>query len=131
MPALNEETLYRPFIAEDGLEYDDFAAFLCGQPQDTWRNQRIQEHRRAGRSEQALRQWIKGYDGDDPRTTGELTGLEVTRRAFSAADAEYAFADRAVRQVRANFEVCPHGLGLVPDGPADREAQSRGYFSPF
>lgn len=74
MRALNEENLYRPFIAEDGLEYDDFAAFLCGQPQDTWRNSRIQEHRKAGRSEAALRQWIKGYDGDDPRTTAELTG---------------------------------------------------------
>jgi hypothetical protein len=80
MPALNEENLYRPFIAEDGLEYDDFAAFLCGQPQDTWRNRRIQEHRKNGRSESALRQWIKGYDGDDPRTTSELDGLKSEER---------------------------------------------------
>ena len=77
MPALNEEDLYHPFIAEDGLEYEDFAAFLCGQPQDTWRNQRIQDHRKAGRSEAALQQWIKGYDGDDPRTTGELEGARA------------------------------------------------------
>jgi hypothetical protein len=93
MPALNEETLYRPFIAEDGLEYDDFAAFLCGQPQDTWRNQRIQEHRKAGRSEQALRAWIKGYDGDDPRTTGELEA-----------------GARAVRHSKANFASRPFGI---------------------
>lgn len=85
----------KPFIAEDGLEYDDLAAYICGQPQDTWRNQRIQRHRQAGRSEEAIREWIKGYDGDDPRTTGELKA-----------------SDRAARQVHANFSVCPHGLGL-------------------
>jgi hypothetical protein len=85
MPALNEESLYRPFIAEDDLEYEDFAAFLCGRPQDTWRNQRIQDHRKAGRSEAALQQWIKGYDGDDPRTTEELSGIEIAFRAHAAA----------------------------------------------
>ncbi len=65
MPALNEESLYRPFIAEDDLEYEDFAAFLCGRPQDTWRNQRIQDHRKAGRS--------------------ELSGIEIAFRAHAAA----------------------------------------------
>ncbi len=61
MPALNEESLYRPFIAEDDLEYEDFAAFLCGRPQDTC------------------------YDGDDPRTTEELSGIEIAFRAHAAA----------------------------------------------
>jgi hypothetical protein len=111
MPALNEENLYRPFIAEDGLEYDDFAAFLCGQPQDTWRNRRIQEHRKNGRSESALRQWIKGYDGDDPRTTSELGELEVTHRSWSAAKAKDAFAERMLRRCNADsaaYVVEPH-----------------------
>jgi hypothetical protein len=98
MPTLNEEDLYRPFIAEDGLEYEDFAAFLCGQPQDTWRNQRIQDHRKAGRSEAALQQWIKGYDGDDPRTTGELESVEIAIRAHRAGAAGGLFAHRASKE---------------------------------
>jgi hypothetical protein len=85
-----------PFIAKDGLEYEDLAAYILGRPTDCWRNRRIQEYRQAGRSEEALRQWIKGYDGDDPRTTSQLTS-----------------AERAYKQVDANFAVCPHGLGLI------------------
>lgn len=56
----------KPFIAEDGLEYEDLAAYICGQPIDCWRNRTIQSFREGGRSEEAIREWIKGYDGDDP-----------------------------------------------------------------
>ena len=105
MPAPHDEVdIYRPFIAQDGLEYGGLAAFILGQPLDTWRNQRIQEHRKAGRSEASIREWIKGYDGDDPRTTPELEIAEKVRR-----------------QVAANFAVHPLGL---PD-LADRKTRAR------
>jgi hypothetical protein len=88
---MNEEIdIHAPFIAQDGLEYACFAKYLLGEPQDTWRNQRIQDHRKAGRSEAALQQWIKGYDGDDPRTTQEL-GVANRSIRHTRADAA-AFA---------------------------------------
>lgn len=113
MPALNEEDLYRPFIAEDGLEYEDFAAFLCGQPQDTWRNQRIQDHRRAGRCEAALQQWIKGYDGDDPRTTGELSAPEVFIKQTGAlfASTDFEITRRAQRALGPQDPRAQQGAG--------------------
>lgn len=58
-----------PFIASDGLEYEDLAAFICQQPYDNWRNNTIQGFRQAGRSEAAIREWIAGYDGDDGTPT--------------------------------------------------------------
>ncbi len=54
------------FIAQDGLDYEDLAAYLLGQPFPCNRNTYIQALRAKGRSEEAIREWIKGYDGCDP-----------------------------------------------------------------
>jgi hypothetical protein len=83
------------FIAEDGLEYENLAEYICGRPVDCWRNRTIQNWRQGGRSEAAVREWIKGYDGDDPTPSSKLD-----------------FAARADRQVRANFSVDSWGRPL-------------------
>lgn len=77
----------KPFIAQDGLEYDDLAAYLLDQPQSTARNRYIQEARAIGRSEEIIREWIKSYDGEDPRTTAELP---THRREARKKDADFS-----------------------------------------
>lgn len=84
--------IHAPFIAEDGLEYQDFGDFLLGKPVACFRNDHIQKARKAGRSEESIRLWIKGYDGNDPTPSCRL-------------DQEA----RVQRQVRANFAVHPFG----------------------
>lgn len=63
---------YAPFIAEDGLEYEDFAAYILQTPLGCARNEHILAHRQAGRSEEAIRVWIKAYDGEDPTPSSQL-----------------------------------------------------------
>ena len=63
---------FAPFIAEDGLEYEDFAAFILQPPLGCARNEHILAHRKAGRSEEAIRVWIKAYDGEDPTPSSQL-----------------------------------------------------------
>lgn len=60
-----------PYTGPDGLEYGDFADFLCQTPIKNWRNEHIIAHRAAGRSEEAIREWIKGWDGEDPTPNPE------------------------------------------------------------
>ena len=40
---------FRPFVAEDGLEYEDLASYLCSKPVDCARNDVIEALRRHGR----------------------------------------------------------------------------------
>lgn len=61
-----------PFIASDGLEYGDFADFICQTPLACPRNEHILAHRKAGRSEEAIRLWIKAYDGEDPIPSSQI-----------------------------------------------------------
>jgi hypothetical protein len=77
----------KPFIAQDGLEYDDLAACLLNQPQATARNRYIQEACAIGRSEKVIREWVKSYDGEDPRTTSELV---AHRREARKKDADFS-----------------------------------------
>lgn len=74
----------KPFIAQDGLEYDDLAAYICDQPQDTWRNREIAEARAEGQPEETVRAWIKLYDGDDPCTTQELPAARADYKKRAA-----------------------------------------------
>ncbi len=80
------------FIAEDGLEYQNLADYICARPVDCFRNNHIQNARKAGRSEESIRRWIKGYDGEDPTPSCQLEAQA-----------------RAERQVRANFATHPWG----------------------
>lgn len=75
----------KPFIASDGLEYGCFADKILGRPLQSWRNHRIQEERSHGASEAAIREWIRFYDGDDPRTSADLGDSERAKR-HSRAD---------------------------------------------
>ena len=40
---------FRPFVAEDGLEYEDLASYLCSKPVDCARNDVIEALQRHGR----------------------------------------------------------------------------------
>lgn len=73
----------KPFIASDGLEYLCVADKILGEPIKSWRNLRIQEERSKGASEEAIREWIKFYDGDDPRTSVDLSSRERAERHAS------------------------------------------------
>ena len=74
-----------PFIASDGLEYEDLAACILGTPLGCPRNEHILAHRRAGRSEEAIRIWIKAYDGEDP-TPSVILEARATRSREATAD---------------------------------------------
>lgn len=76
---------HAPFIAEDGLEYEDLAAKILDQPLDSWRNVEILTRRAQGRPEVAIRRWIKAYDGDS-YTPGECSTRPRQLRAWNAAD---------------------------------------------
>lgn len=86
---------YAAFIAEDGLEYANLAEYICARPVDCFRNNHIRKARSERRSEESIREWIKGYDGDDPTPSHQLD--------------ETARTDR---HLRANFAVSPRGYGL-------------------
>lgn len=83
------------FIAEDGLEYASLAEYICNRPVDCWRNRTIQTWRAGRRSEESIREWIKGYDGKDATPSHRLEAQA-----------------RVERQVRANFVVDPLGRSL-------------------
>jgi hypothetical protein len=51
-----------PLLGKDGLEYEDFGDWLCRKPAQCQRNDHIQRFRAEGRSEEAIRAWIEGYD---------------------------------------------------------------------
>jgi hypothetical protein len=80
-----------PCIGQDGLEYEDFAQLILGEPKDCWRNKHIITARRRGTRESDIRTWIKAFDegGDEV--------LEVRRHA------------------RANLALNPLGRGLIDD----------------
>lgn len=94
-----------PFIAQDGLEYEDLAAYILGKPATCWRNTAIQSFRANGRSEASIREWIKGFDGEDATPTvilNRVAGLaddsisavaahaRINRRFNAACAAAYA-----------------------------------------
>ena len=49
-------------IASDGLEYEDLAQRLLGQPKDTWRNAQIKALRVSGYGEAEVRTYYEAYD---------------------------------------------------------------------
>jgi hypothetical protein len=88
-----------PFIASDGLEYEDLAACILGTPLGCPRNEHILAHRRAGRSEEAIRIWIKAYDGED--TTPSVVLRQRANEAKSSLEALTFAAGLARRHSRA------------------------------
>ncbi len=54
-----------PFVVQDGLEYEDLAAFLVNDPIDSWRNTEILSRRARKEPEEFIRRWIHAYDGAD------------------------------------------------------------------
>lgn len=91
-----------PFIAPDGLEYDDFADFICQKPIHCARNEHILAHRKAGRSEAALQVWIKAYDGDDPTPSSQIEPAVQNWRQYRA---DKAYGDR--HRSRAGLKILP------------------------
>lgn len=75
---------FAPFIAEDGLEYEDFAAYILQTPLGCARNEHILAHRKAGRSEEAIRVWIKAYDGEDRTLSSQLDWSQQSERRIRA-----------------------------------------------
>ena len=73
-----------PFIASDGLEYEDLAACILGRPLGCPRNEHILAHRRAGCSEEAIRVWIKAYDGEDATPSSQIDSLSREKARFRA-----------------------------------------------
>ena len=69
-----------PLIGSDGLEYACFADKILGRPLGTWRNERVKDLRACSTPEEDVRRWIELYDGDDPRTTGEIDATRQARR---------------------------------------------------
>jgi hypothetical protein len=90
------------FIAEDGYEYENFAAFLIRRKADCWRNHNVEASRASGVPEEKIRAWIEAFDGKDPTPSVKL-------------DQEA----RSKRQVRANAAVSARGLGLGFFAPKD------------
>lgn len=68
------------FIAEDGLEYANLADYICARPVGCFRNDNIRAARARGLSEESIRQWIKGYDGDDPTPSHQIGANEAVER---------------------------------------------------
>lgn len=93
MPMVNP---HEPFVAEDGLVYEDLAAFLTDQPDKSWRNEQVLKFRKAGTPEDHLRDWIKRYDGTQPPRTGaqEIADSHAARAARKA-DPRVIGANRA------------------------------------
>lgn len=81
---------HAPFIAEDGLEYEDLAAKILDCPLDSWRNTEILTRRAQGQDESRIRRWIKAYDGDN-YTPGECATAERQYRAWEDAGESAAF----------------------------------------
>lgn len=73
-----------PFIAPDGLEYGDFADFICQTPLGCARNEHILAHRKAGRSEEAIRIWIRAFDGEDPTPSSQIDEAVRNWRQYRA-----------------------------------------------
>ena len=80
---MNDFDPQAPFVAQDGLEYEDLAAKILGNPIDSWRNAEILTRRAQGHSEASIRRWIEAYDGDD-YTPGECSSAIRQVRAKSA-----------------------------------------------
>lgn len=76
---MNDFDPQAPFIAQDGLEYEDLAAKILGNPIDSWRNAEILTRRASGHDEASIRRWIKAYDGDDYIPGAALTRARQTR----------------------------------------------------
>lgn len=93
---MNDFDPQAPFVAQDGLEYEDLAAKILGNPIDSWRNAEILTRRASGHDEASIRRWIKAYDGDD-YIPGECSSLSRQVRG-AAADSNFL---GALRQVRA------------------------------
>lgn len=93
-----------PFIASDGLEYEDLAACILGTPLGCPRNEHILAHRRAGRSEEAIRIWIKAYDGDDPTPSSAIENHSHGRAHHRAQSAWNA----AIRSGSTTFTGLPY-----------------------
>jgi hypothetical protein len=89
----NEYDPHAAFIAKDGLEYQDLAAYLEGTPVECFRNRRIQEHRARGGSEAAIRLWIKGYDGDDPTPSHLIEASNERVKRIVRANGQAGFYD--------------------------------------
>lgn len=65
-----------PFIAEDGFEYADIAAFILQEPTDCWRNTHLNRQKAQGCTAAEIKAWSKAYGGDtegdrhDPNSQG-------------------------------------------------------------
>ena len=93
-----------PFIASDGLEYGDFADFICQTPLACPRNEHILAHRKAGRSEEAIRLWIKAYDGEDPIPSSQIDESVQNWRQYHADKVVGTdYRDRARARARFNY----------------------------
>ena len=91
------------FTAADGFRYENYAAFLCGEREQSRRNARLARFRGAGRSEAAIKAWIEAYDAPvEPRYLDCNDSEEVRRnnRAEASAwlvnDIELVPAERVV-----------------------------------
>lgn len=54
----------QPFIAKDGYEYADLAAYLLQEPTDCWRNNHLDRLRAQGCSPDRIKAWSTGYGSD-------------------------------------------------------------------
>lgn len=103
-----------PFIAQDGLEYEDLAAYILGKPVDCWRNRTIRDFRQKGHSEAAIRQWIKGFDGED-RTPSYRLDLARERTAEVDAKAFRAASEQLLGRCRAGISAAKRIDSSFPD----------------
>ncbi len=97
-----------PFIASDGLEYEDLAACILGRPLGCPRNEHILAHRRAGRSEEAIRVWIKAYDGEDPTPSSVLEAAAKARHEGRALHRAQSAWNSAIRGGSTTFTGLPY-----------------------
>lgn len=94
-----------PFVAEDGYEYVDFAAFLLGEPAQTTRNSNVHAYREAGNHPIAIQAYIEAFDEGKARLLGY--GVEFGyrhSRAIEAARGTNGFAPPHIWESAINSE---------------------------
>ena len=120
-----------PFIAQDGLEYEDLAAKILDQPLDSWRNVEILTRRARGDSESSIRRWIKAYDGDDYTPGNSATHDRVTRAGLAWLDGEGPKGRAAAGAGRTDLRQAPvDSVHAAPQPSVPRRLGPPGYRSP-
>lgn len=95
---------HEPFVAEDGLVYEDLAARILGEPDKSWRNAQVLKHRAKGTPEEVVREWITRYDGcETPRTAAQEVADSRAARAAGKRDPRIANANRAAWGLAINY----------------------------